>query len=424
MLKSGSIVVIIVMLFVSPFIAQEKGDTTVIDLVEAIQKAESNNFVIKSEQYEKEAAEKNYKNQKTRELPNLSLLLFREDRFLSPYNFHQQGASLHSSWELGKLIVNNADVAKSESKIIENRIAQEKLTAGRRVAGIYLRILLAENEIKIQLKRLELMKKHKAIAQIGWRAGTRSKLDVLQSDNEITKIKEEIEKVKSKKEKLFTEFNLLVGNQRKYHLKSIDTEKIINLLLPDTSVLSVNGNPFITEYDFKTNTEILKKNAVASQQLPLIDFGGGFFNDADPTGDGNYWQVNIGLQLPLFMWGSTDYQRQVSDAKIKSLKLQQINMQRELNIFYRKTFNELGNYKTVAKIEKEREAIAEQAFSIAQIDYEAGLITNLEFIDAQQSLAEIKIKMKTTRLKYIAKLIDLYLAANRSDILFTMLKKF
>ena len=413
----------ILLILLSTVVFPQDKRTSIIDLETAIKKAESNNFVIQSRQYDKDATEQNYENIKSKSLPDLSLLLFRQDNFLTPYNFHQQSASLQSSWALGDLIMKRADVVKSESKIIDSKIGQEKLTAERRVAGIFLQALLKEREIEIQSKRLELMTMHKEIANIGWKAGARSKLDVLQSNNEITKIEEEIERIKNDKEKLFNEFNLLLGNDSlNYKLKPIDTKYLIDNFLPDTTMLSINQNPFITEFDNRANTELMKKDVVTAQQLPAISFGGGFFNDGDPTGDGNYWQVNFGLSVPLFMWGSTNYQRQISSAKILSFNSQKLNMQRELNIFYKKTFTELENYKAISKIQKKREAIAEQAFAIAQVDYKAGLITNLEFIDTQQSLAEIKIKIKETRLKYVAKLVDLYLAANRSDLLFTMLK--
>ena len=395
----------------------------VIDLETAIKLAEKNNLLIKSQRYELNASEQNYEDQKSKTYPDLSFELGREDRFLTPYSFHQQSASLRSSWALGDMIMNSADLAKSEGKIIESKIGQEKLTAERRVAGIYLRTLLKQNETEIQSKRLELMQKHKVISEIGWKAGTRSRLDVLQSNNEISKIEEEIEIIKNEKEKLFTEFNSLVGNDSlNYQLEPIDTKSLIDQFLPDTSMLSLNENPFIKEYDFRKSTELLRKDVVSAQQLPAVGFGGGYFNDGDPTGDGNYWQFNVGLKLPLFMWGSTDYQRQMSEAKIRSFQSQKMDMERELNIFYRKTFSELQNYKDISKIQKEREAIAEQAFAIALVDYKAGLITNLEFIDTQQSLAEIKIKIKETRLKYVAKLVDLFLAANQSDMLFAMLK--
>ena len=415
--------ILITIIFSQTFLSAQETDNVTIDLETAIRKAESNNYMIKSQKFEKTAAEQNYEDQRSKTLPDLSLLLFRQDHFLSAYNFHQQSASLRSNWALGDLIVNTANVAKSESEIIESKIAQEKLSNERRVAGIYLQILLKETEREIQSKRLELMNMHKSVANIGWKAGTRSRLDVLQSENEISKIEEEIERIKNEQEKLLSEFNSIVGNDSlNYTLEPIDAEKLIGQLLPDTSMLSVNENPFIKEYDLRANTELLRKDVVTAQQLPTLGFGGGYFNDGDPTSDGNYWQVNVGLKLPLFMWGSTDYQRQLSEAKIRSFQSQKLNMKRELNIFYRKTFSELENYKKVSAIQKEREAIAEKAYAIAEVDYKAGLITNLEFIDAQQSLAEIKIKIKETRLRYVAKLIDLYLAANQSEMLFTMLK--
>ena len=424
MLKLGSIIwAIFLLLSLSAILYAQESKLGKIDLETAIKMAEKNNFAIKSQQFNKKAAEQNYENLKSKTLPNLSLLLFREDRFLSPYSFHQQSAIIQSSWALGDIIMNSADAAKSESKIIQSKIEQEKLSGARRVAGIYLQTQLKQTETEIQLKRLKLMQTHKAISEIGWKAGTRSKLDVLQSKNEITIIKESIENIRNAEDKLLTEFNLLIGNDSSsYMLKPIDSKNLIEQLLPDTSMLSVNGNPFITEFDFRSKTELLRKNAVTAEQLPKLGFGGGFFNDADPTGDGNYWQLNIGLQLPLFMWGSTDYQRQISDAKILSFNSQRQNMKREMNIFYSKTFSELENFKEISKIQRTRESIAEQAFAIAQVDYKAGLITNLEFIDTQQSLAEIKIKLKKTQLKYVAKLVDLYFVANQSDLLFAMLK--
>ena len=415
--------IFISLIFISSYLFSQDKPPAIIDLETAIMKAKSNNFIIKSQQFEKQSTEQNYSNQKSKTLPDLSLLLFRQDLFLTPYSFHQQSASIRSKWVLGDFIMNSADVVKSEGKIIESQIEQEILSAERRVAGVYLQTLLKENELKIESKRIELMKRHKVIAEIGWKAGTRSRLDVLQSENEISIIEENIKVMKNEKEKFLTEFYSLIGNDSlNFELQPIDTKRLIEQFLPDTSLLSVSENPFVKEFDFRANTEILRKNVVTAQQLPALGIGAGYFDDADPTGDGGYWQFNVGLSLPLFMWGSTDYQRQVSESKILSLQSQKMDVLRELNIFYSKTFSELKSYRDIATIQKRRESIATQAFAIAQVDYKAGLITNLEYIDVQQSLAEIKIKIKENQLKYVAKLVDLYLAANRSDLLFTMLK--
>ncbi len=413
------------LLFLPLLLLAQNTTHTVIDLKTAIKNAEQNNFAIKSQQFEKDASLQNYENQKSKTLPDLSFNLFRQEHFLNPYNFHQQSASIRSSWALGNFIMNSADVTKSEGEIIQSKIEQEKLSAERRVAGIYLQILLKENEIEIQSKRLGLMKMHKTISEIGWKAGTRSQLDVLQSNNEISKINEEIEIIRNEKKKFLTELTSLIGfgnNKNELKLKPIKTELLISQLLPDTSILSVNQSPFIKEFDLRANTELLKKNNVTAQQLPIVGVGGGYFNDADPTGNGNYWQFNVGLSIPLFMWGSTGFQREMSNANILSINSKRNDVKRELNIFYSKTFSELESYKEIVVIQKKRERIAEQAFAIAQIDYKAGLITNLEFIDAQQSLAEIKIKIKETHLEYVAKLIDLYLAANKSEMLFNQIK--
>ncbi len=57
----------------------------------------------------------------------------------------------------------------------------------------------------------------------------------------------------------------------------------------------------------------------------------------------------------------------------------------------------------------------DEALQIAQANYQAGLATNLDYLAAQEQLAEIHISVRKTQLQYVMNLIDYYATTNQLE---------
>ncbi|NOX86422.1 MAG: TolC family protein [Chlorobi bacterium] len=66
-------------------------------------------------------------------------------------------------------------------------------------------------------------------------------------------------------------------------------------------------------------------------------------------------------------------------------------------------------------LQTERKSITEKAVSFAEVNYKAGISTNLDYLSAQQRLTNTQLAIEETRLKYTMNLIEFYVTTNQVD---------
>ena len=71
--------------------------------------------------------------------------------------------------------------------------------------------------------------------------------------------------------------------------------------------------------------------------------------------------------------------------------------------------------KDVIQLQNQRLSTTENAYKIAEANYQAGLMTNLEYLSAQQQLNETRIAIQETQLAYVSELVQYYIITNQPD---------
>jgi outer membrane protein TolC len=143
--------------------------------------------------------------------------------------------------------------------------------------------------------------------------------------------------------------------------------------------------------------------------------GSGFVKDDDPTGDGNYVQINAGLIIPIYYGKAFIYQKEGSKAMAESLEAQRSEAERELMIHLVKIHDKLVSTKSLMELQQQRLDISASAVDFAEVNYEAGITSNLDFIAAQQRLTNTELEIEETRLEFIMNLIEFYITNNQVD---------
>ncbi len=388
-----------------------------LSLGRCLRRAQQNSYLLRAEEQRSEAAQKNYRFERSQTHPQISADLSREDYFLQPYNYRQQWALLHADWALGNFLLKTAKSAEQDALMIKAQKEQTRLVVIRRAALLYLSILQKQIQVELLQQRLNLLQTHHQVAKALWQAGARSQLDVLQTESEMAQLVEQSAGLEMEQETLWQELSRIIGWQQAEQpkLQPLDAAVISIQPVPKLSGAVLQAHPLLQAYSFRIRAQEFHTRSVKAQQLPHLHFNGGYFADGDPTGDGNYWQVNAGLSLPLFQWGASKYQRQESQAMVRSLQIQKKEFERELTIQLQQSRLKLHKLKTIIELQKKRLQTVEKAFQFAEANYQAGLITNLDYLAAQQQLTETRIAIRETQLKYVMNLVEFFVVTNQIE---------
>lgn len=380
-------------------------------------KAEDFSFRLEESSQKAISARGSFEQQKTVALPEISIDGGGNSQFLSPYSFQQAWLLARVDWSLGDLFMKTSLSDQNRVLAIEADREQVRLELFQRITLLYIGIL--QNQVQIDLfnERSDLLEGHLLMTQALWHAGTQSEIDVLQTQTEITRLEEQVVTVEIQRNNLKLELAKLMGisNVSSFEILPVQLKGLEVQQVPVWSDTLIANHPLVRAIEFQILSEDEKGRNIRAEQFPRFNMQTGYVSDADPTGDGNYWQIIAGLNIPIFRWGKTNYQKQQLKANVQTLVMQREEVLRELTIHVNQVIERLDKYRNIYLKQVKRLDYADQAFSLADIHYQAGLITNLEYLTVQEQYSETKIALQETMLRYSVNLVEFFVITNQIE---------
>jgi outer membrane protein TolC len=374
-----------------------------------------NSYLIQSVDALKQSAEQKVNETHTDYYPLIYGELSHDQLFYSHGNYAQQNISAVIDWSLGSLISKTALADAKEVEVLKTRTEQTALEAARRSANIYLGILKNRQEQLLVEERMRVIKKHLQVVEALWHGGVRTEFDVLQTKSAINILQEQEVRLKMEIEVLQSALSKLIGLPEETEFTLYDFPKNITEVTPDFSQEKISLNPEVQALGLQAERQILNIKSIKASNLPRINALTGYVFDADPYAEGNYWQAGIGISLPLYRWGKTTYQKQQLEISSQALKYKSRQVKRDLSIRQKQIKKRIENVKNIYTIQRERENLSRRAVKIATANYQAGLITNLEYLNAEKVNVIAQIALNETRLAYVQQLIENYLIGNQIE---------
>jgi len=388
-----------------------------LNLKECIDLALKNSNRLKAENYSVNAAGKSAEIDYGYSLPRISGELATENRFLQPYNFGQIQAYVNADWSLGDFLLKKGAAAHQNIETERLLRQQTRLNTVGKTSAIYMAVLLLDKQKEIYKTRLSFLKKHYALTQSLWKAGIKTQIDVLQTYSEIVKIQQDTVEIAAKTQALKVELAHITGlkNSDGFSLKPFSMKNIVDGIFPVVDTQLINKNPLILAYNSKIETQNLRVKESSAQKYPHIFAGGGYVKDADPTGDGNYWRVNTGIAVPLYYGDILNRNIELSKIKREELVWQKREVQRQLTIKLEQITAKLHRLRELISLQEKQLEIAKNTLELSEVNYKAGLITNLEFLVAQNGYVTTRLSIEKSRLDYVMKLISFYVITGSID---------
>ena len=413
--KTKSIITLI-FLFVVLSLNQIHAQTT-LTLDNCIRLAIQNSYQLQADSLLGESLQMLVKQEQSAYNPQISGSAGISGLFLSPYTFGQHYLQAVADWDLGRFWYKTADIQQKQSEEQAAITKQNQLEVTGVITGLYLDVLQNQLEQQILQSKLDYFTKHIDVLTILWKAGTIPQLDILQTQSKLNSVKEEMmQKVLGADQAKYAMARLMnIDSPDEFLLASIDPELPSPEEVDQVSESWLENHPLSQVIQKEYEKKLLMKKDVKASVMPHIQAFGGYTFDGDPTGDGNYVLLGLGATIPIFSWNKNDYRLQEIDFTAEAIQSQKQKTERDLSIQYGQIIRQIQQYKKIFDFQQDKIKTDREAAIVAELNYKAGIATNLDFIMAQQTLAETELKINTIRNQYLKSVVAFWLLTGQTE---------
>jgi outer membrane protein TolC len=390
---------------------------TILKLDDCIQLAIQNSYQLQSDSLLSESLQMLVKQEQSAYNPQISGSAGVSGLFLSPYSFGQHYLQAVADWDLGRFWHKTADIQQKQSEQQQTVIQQNKLEITGVITGLYLDVLQSQLEREILQSKIDYLSDHIKILTVLWKAGTIQQLDILQAQSSLNTLKEEMMQKELDAEQAKYAIARLTGlnSGEQFSVAPIITD----LPSPDeVGMLSetwLENHPHAQLLQKEYEKELLMKKDVQAGFMPHIQAYSGYTFDGDPTGDGNYVLLGLGATIPVFSWKKKDFQLREIDFTAEAIQSQKKNAERDLSIQYGQLLEQITRYRRIIDFQQEKIAADREVAKVAELNYKAGLATNLDFLMAQQTLMETELYVKNARNQYLKSVVAFWLLTGQKE---------
>jgi len=285
------------------------------------------------------------------------------------------------------------DLARSYQQTASDKVDLVKMNLAYQTIAVFNAILFLRQNIAVLDEQVDALSEHLQVAQKKVQAGTATDFDVLTTRVKVDEVRSQridVANVLTKQEIAFRE---LTGLQEDTPVQLKGSFSVTQVDLNADSLVSAALNS-LPEMKLSRNAE-----ASASIQYRLASLGDrpslnvnlqyGFKNGYYPnlnTWEAN-WVAGLQIQTPIFNGHRTRSQKQEAMANLNSARSNTSDIERRINADVRQAVADVQASLEKLKTSETQVERARDAVSMARVRYDAGVITNLDLIDAQTSLS-------------------------------------
>jgi len=284
--------------------------------------------------------------------------------------------------------------------------------------GNYYSIVFLQEAIKIKKEEIATLNEHLVFVQKKVATGSATNYEVL-----TTKVR--ISAIENQKTDLLNALQIQLGQLNSFLGKSQDTKLTVKNEVLAPQILASNDSLFAVAFDHRNEMKIARqKSTLADTRLKMANvqnnpslnaFGtggikNGYFNDKyQDVGKLNF-AVGVSIKVPLFDANRSKYTKIQANSDIQG-NVQETELARRtiVNEVVESKANAQSALKKVHQSELQLEQALE-AYSLAETNFRAGAITNLDMLDSSTSVAESRLALLKTKIDYSASILKLKLA--------------
>jgi outer membrane protein len=346
-------------------------------------------------------------------LPPLSMSLLPEDNWDLHVGLNQL------IFQFGK---RGVQVKLAESGLNAARIGVEQIKqnlAFQAVQGFYT-VLFTEEQLKILAEQLENLELHLKTVQEKMAAGSATKLEVLTTQFRIAGLQSERLEAESRYEQQAVALKQLLGLDPEEGLE-LQGSLALGQASPDPRSLigaAVENRPEIRQALQAEYAAQLNRRLSASGYFPTLSAHGslGYKNGLLPNISSLTfnWVAGVQMNVPIFDGLLTARQVQEADQRLLAARENTTAVRRTIVTQVLQALQELKTRRRQVETSLEQLQQAQAMLEIAKTQYEIGMTTNLEYLDAQASLERARLTKLTAAYREVLSEYALQQAAGES----------
>lgn len=278
------------------------------------------------------------------------------------------------------------------------------------VARSYLLLLKEGRIVAVQETTIANLRDHVSTAELLYRSGRVSQLDVLKAQTKIALAEEE--RVKAKNAVTFRRQELFgaMGIDTVYDFTPIDPTEALwqreqSRQLREDSLLSLlSRHPDVQRARLDVQGREQETSLAQADYYPSILIRGSYnWEDSQVLPGNKNWNVGVGLSVPIYQGGGTRANVDQATARAEAARATEDALRQRLQVAVRMTLTTLNDTRSRVRSAAEIVRLAEQSERVAALKYRTGKGTNLDVLDAETVLTN-------ARANYIQVLTDFSLA--------------
>lgn len=340
-------------------------------------------------------------------IPNVgSFQLYPPDNYAAAVNLHQ------NIYDFGKTSKNIA--LEKENKVLsELSLDQVKQNLSLTVVNNFFALAFLQEAIVIKKQELQNLQEHLDFVQKKKETGSATQYELLSTQVRISTVEsQQVDLQTSQTVQLSILNNLLGLPEKTVHDVRYDLNTQIPAL-PDDSMVSyaIGHRDEMMIARQKTNVAESRYHAIKTMNNPVFNLyaSGGAKNGYFPNLNKltmNY-SVGAGIRVPIYDASRTKYSLQQANSSILSSGYEAESMRRTITNDV--VQNETQLKAAQQKVQQYRLQLeqAQQAYDLAQTNFQAGAITNLDLLDTSTTLSESSLLLLKARIDYMVSIYRL-----------------
>jgi outer membrane protein TolC len=340
-------------------------------------------------------------------IPGLGSFSFMpHDNYSTAFNLNQ------NIYDFGKTNKNIA-VEKQGKELNIQTVEQVKQKLAQSVISTYYMLVYLQEAIKIKDQQLQTLQQHLDYVQKRQATGSATKYEVLTTQVRISATQNQKTDLQTARKIQVAELNSLLGRPESANeIVKFDLTQPLGTIQYDSLIsASVRNRDEIKLAMARTKQAQLRYDLAQTTNHPVINgfvSGGirnGYIPDLyKPTPN---FVAGVGLKVPVFDGKRNKYSLSQAQSAIQESN-EDVEMAR------RNVTNEV--VESLANVNSSQQKVdqnqlqvhqASQAFSLAQVSYQSGVITNLELLDVSTALSESNLSLLKARIDNIMNLYKL-----------------
>jgi outer membrane protein len=323
---------------------------------------------------------------------------------------------LYAEFTIQQLLYNGGRTS-IQSDLGRNLVGAERVNNQRLQQGIvfsvaraYLLLLKAERIVAVQELAIGNLREHVTTAELLYRSGKVSQLDVLKAQTQLALANEELVKAKNSVTVRRQELFGAMGIDTTFECTTVDlTEQLwqreqARSLREDSLLSLLNRHPDLQRAELDAQGREQEISLARTDYYPSALVRGSYnWEDSRVLPGHKNWNIGVGISFPIFQGGATRASVDQATARAKAGRAMEEALRQKLQVAVRTTLTTLDDARSRVRSAREIVRLAEESEKIAALKYKTGKGTSLDVLDAE-------IVLTNARMNHIQVLTDYALA--------------